>query len=184
MRLDFNRTERGFLRADFADRYGAKCSIQQSSLATEDAIWLGCDAGLHHHVTGSCLARMHLTRAQVAALLPALTHFVATGELPSESGIGDVLGNHVSLLAHAAEQGANAEIGPSDALEVAAQITSLRVDEARVAEIESKLAPLVKRARTIRESAATRQGLAMGLAAAHADIAVTVLELFPAAKGG
>lgn len=139
MHLDFRRTERGFLRADFMDRYGEKCSIQESSLAEENAIWLGCDKGLHHHVTGTCLARMHLTRPQVAALLPALTHFVATGELPGESGIGDVLAGHISLLAHAAEGGANAEIPPSDALEVAGQLTDLRTE---LAETRSALAAL------------------------------------------
>lgn len=32
-------TERGFFRVDFDDRYGERCSIQKSSLATEDAIF-------------------------------------------------------------------------------------------------------------------------------------------------
>lgn len=72
-------TERGFTRAEFMDRYGRTCSIQKSSLATEDAIWLGCDEG--RHVGGQCLARMHLTQEMVAALLPLLHRFVETGEL-------------------------------------------------------------------------------------------------------
>jgi hypothetical protein len=48
----------------------------------------------------------------------------------------------------------------------------------RLADIEAKLGPLVERAITIRKSGASRQGLAMGLAAAHADIALTAVSLF------
>ena len=73
-------TPRGFMRADFSDRYGAKCSIQESSLATEDALWLGCNEGSHHR--GQCSARMHLTREMAATLIPLLQHFVDTGYLP------------------------------------------------------------------------------------------------------
>lgn len=75
-------TERGFTRADFVDRYGVECSIQDSSLATEDCIWLGCNEGVHHHVTGECLARMHLTREMAEQLIPLLQHFVEHGHLP------------------------------------------------------------------------------------------------------
>lgn len=64
-------TERGFARYEFADHYGAPCSLQKSSLATRDCVWLGAGDG-----------RMHLTQEMVAALLPALMHFAATGELP------------------------------------------------------------------------------------------------------
>lgn len=66
--------DRGFLRGQFTDRYGFPCSIQKSSLATEDCIWLGRD-----------LVRMHLTREMAAELIPLLQHFVETGELPSSS---------------------------------------------------------------------------------------------------
>ena len=45
-----------------------------SSLAEIEAIWLGID----REESGG---RMHLTREQVAALLPHLQHFVETGEL-------------------------------------------------------------------------------------------------------
>ena len=82
--LEVNITERGFRRADFIDRYDAKCSIQESSLATEAAIWLGMNEGAHHQ--GECLARMHLTQEQVATLLPLLQCFVETGYLPSGEG--------------------------------------------------------------------------------------------------
>jgi hypothetical protein len=83
--ISFEKTERGFIRGDFKDRYGAACSIQKNSLATEDAIWLGMQEGTHiKNLDGSvdCLARMHLTREQVAILLPILQHFVETGNLP------------------------------------------------------------------------------------------------------
>lgn len=76
--------DRGFLRGEFKDRYGAECSIQKSSLATEDCIWLGCNHETIHHVTGQpCGARMHLTRELAAELIPLLQKFVETGELGS-----------------------------------------------------------------------------------------------------
>ena len=82
MKLVIEKTERGFRRADFADLYGAAASIQESSLVTEPALWLGLNEGVHHHVTGDCMARMHLSRDMAAALLLLLQHFVETGELP------------------------------------------------------------------------------------------------------
>jgi len=83
LNLNLEPTQRGFVRADFNDLYGAWCSIQESSLATDDAIWLGLDEGTHHHVTGECMARMHLSRDQVAELIPVLQYFVENGHLPS-----------------------------------------------------------------------------------------------------
>lgn len=80
---------RGFTGYTFRDRYNAECSIQESSSAFVPSIWLGRNEGrlpgdgppwpdqLRH-----VLARMHLTQAHVASLLPLLQHFVATGELP------------------------------------------------------------------------------------------------------
>ncbi len=79
MKITLSETPRGFLRADFVDRNGDKCSIQESSLATEEAIWLGLNKGTHH--MGKCLARMHLTRKHVEALIPLLQRFVHTGRL-------------------------------------------------------------------------------------------------------
>lgn len=77
--MDTQRTERGFSQGGFIDRYGRVCSIQDSSLATEGAIWLGCNEGLHHQ--GKCMARMHLTREMVKELLPLLHRFVETGSI-------------------------------------------------------------------------------------------------------
>lgn len=83
--------ERGWKRYTFEDRYGEPCSIQKSSLATEDAIWLGTEG---RTVQGPpwkefvppedvlVKSRMHLTQDQVRELLPLLQHFVKTGELP------------------------------------------------------------------------------------------------------
>lgn len=106
-------TGRGFALAEFVDRNGVKCSLQKSSIATEDAIWLGCDdenprvmvAGKGWQPVAYAVAepepdnlvtidakemlvntRMHLTREQVAALLPLLQGFVDCGEVPADSG--------------------------------------------------------------------------------------------------
>ncbi len=88
-------TQRGFAIAEFTDANDVKCSLQKSSVATEDMIWLGCsDANAKHLVQDkgwvpyplpdelSFTTRMHLTREQVADLISALQHFVETGELP------------------------------------------------------------------------------------------------------
>lgn len=64
--------DRGFAIAEFKDQYGKRCTIQKSSLAFLDCIWLG----VHES------DRMHLTQEMVADLLPLLHHFVETGELP------------------------------------------------------------------------------------------------------
>jgi hypothetical protein len=103
--MGLQKTQRGFLNGHFTDRYGAKCSIQKSSLATEDAIWLGVDdanpqimvsdakkMGIEtEEENGWCkyqipkevllTTRMHLTREMVEELLPILENFVATGDL-------------------------------------------------------------------------------------------------------
>ena len=92
MGLTINKTNRGFERIEFTDRYGVPCSLQQSSLATEDAIWLGCnDASPRHLVPGQgwqpvlmpdsyvANTRMHLTREQVAELVPLLQRWLDTG---------------------------------------------------------------------------------------------------------
>lgn len=43
MEIKQGKTVRGFANIEFIDLYGSQCSIQKSSLATEDAIWFGCD---------------------------------------------------------------------------------------------------------------------------------------------
>lgn len=103
--MELSKTQRGFVHGKFEDLYGAKCSIQASSLASESAIWLGVDdaqpqvmaseAAMVGVLTDkSCgwvpypippqvllSTRMHLSQEQVKMLLPALQRFAATGEL-------------------------------------------------------------------------------------------------------
>lgn len=95
-----SRSDRGFGRVEFCDKYGSQCSLQDSSLATEPAIWLGVNevkvqvldrtkgGGWQEHplpkndgvrdVVDN--GRMHLTQSMVKALLPYLTHFAETGD--------------------------------------------------------------------------------------------------------
>lgn len=88
--------QRGFHFAEFIDSYGNKCSIQKSSSATSDCIWLGIDSPkltvFEDNSHGKYIttempqnfdvnSRMHLTIEQVKNLLPILHHFVETGEL-------------------------------------------------------------------------------------------------------
>lgn len=91
---DLKQTARGFNIREFEDRYGNQCSLQKSSLATEDAIWFGIDdpkpqvlvpgqgwqtVPMPEDVMYS--SRMHLTQEQVKQLLPFLQKFAETGEL-------------------------------------------------------------------------------------------------------
>lgn len=74
-------TARGFSYAEFKDSYGNLCSIQDSSNAAHAAIWLGVsDDHEGNHVN----ARMHLTQAEAAALIPLLRRFVETGSISEE----------------------------------------------------------------------------------------------------
>lgn len=90
------KTNRGFGLIEFKDRYGAKCSIQKSSLATEDAIWFGIDdpelVVFENETKGKYITtkipdnfsvncRMHLTQEQVKDIIPILQKFVKTGEI-------------------------------------------------------------------------------------------------------
>lgn len=91
--MHINHTSRGFACVEFDDHYGQHCSLQKSSLADEDAIWFGVDnTGPHLSFPNESVAergptdvdvhvRMHLTREQVATLLPLLVRFVETGEI-------------------------------------------------------------------------------------------------------
>lgn len=98
-------TGRGFSNLKFSDYNGVECSIQKSSLATDDAIWIGVDdanpqimafhandAGIETtettgwikypiHSEALLSTRMHLTREQVAEMLPFLQEFVDSGEI-------------------------------------------------------------------------------------------------------
>ena len=92
--MKVQQTNRGFDLIKFEDLYGVKCSLQKSSLATDDAIWLGCDElNAKKLIPGQgwvpvnipdeiiLSTRMHLNREQVQALLPHLQKFVEEGEI-------------------------------------------------------------------------------------------------------
>ena len=94
--MNIDETERGFSLGKFFDTYGHECSIQKSSLATDDAIWLGIDKpkltvfessqkGKYVETpmpeNFSVFSRMHLNREQVSKLIPILQKFVDTGEI-------------------------------------------------------------------------------------------------------
>lgn len=92
--MRIKKTIRGFALVTFKDHNGIKCSLQKSSLATEDAVWLGCnDANPQQLISGKgwqpvpmpaeyiANTRMHLTRKQVVKLLPHLEKFVKEGEI-------------------------------------------------------------------------------------------------------
>ncbi len=104
----YDNKVRGFRRGKFLDAYGEECSIQKSSSAEDDHIWLGVHSPKPQMMAryappewrtpgpeelngwvdvplpeGTSIAsRMHLSREQVAELLPVLQHFVDTGDLP------------------------------------------------------------------------------------------------------
>jgi len=88
--IDDKPTERGFSNLQFEDRYGQKCSLQNSSLATEGAIWFGVDntgphlKGPDQMFNSSVGARMHLTRKQIQELLPYFKVFVMRGYIPND----------------------------------------------------------------------------------------------------
>ena len=91
--MKFDNNNRGFRFASFTDRTDKQCSIQKSSLAFEDCIWLGIDDAnpkifllgvgwrpleLPDLPEGDAYlfdTRMHLTQEQVAELIPVLKHF-------------------------------------------------------------------------------------------------------------
>lgn len=101
--INWEKTKRGFMIGTFADTYGHKCELQESSLATEDCIWLGiADAepkimasdaksfGIKTEQTTGWIpypipdevllrTRMHLNRERALELIKALQVFVDTG---------------------------------------------------------------------------------------------------------
>ena len=101
--MNLAKTKRGGWDViEFEDLYGHSCSIQMSSLATIEAIWIGvnnpevkvlareiCE---DQNVAGWATiplpenftiqpSRMHLSRDQAAALIPVLQQFVNTGAI-------------------------------------------------------------------------------------------------------
>jgi hypothetical protein len=82
MRLKLKKTDRGFLRGEFTDLYGEECSIQESSLADREAIWLGREhEAIHHAAEQAPGSRMHLDRKMARKLGVMLTRFADAGKL-------------------------------------------------------------------------------------------------------
>jgi hypothetical protein len=103
--IEITTNQRNFENGKFTDRNGYECSIQKSSSAEEDCIWLGIDnpkpqimvkdahrlgiatpknnGWVDFEIPKEVLlsTRMHLTRKQVKELLPILRQFVKNGEL-------------------------------------------------------------------------------------------------------
>jgi hypothetical protein len=93
------KTERGFGIIKFFDRYGEECSLQKSSIGTEDCIWVGISEAVPRIMakdtseggngwrdykipnTVFINSRMHLTRKMVLNLLPNFIKFIITGNI-------------------------------------------------------------------------------------------------------
>ncbi|MDJ0702823.1 MAG: hypothetical protein QNJ46_06035 [Leptolyngbyaceae cyanobacterium MO_188.B28] len=103
--MDYGQTPRGFEVIEFEDEYGHACSLQKSSAADTDCIWLGINfpelrvmardannLGINTEITNGWVdypipqqvmvwSRMYLTQEQVKELLPYLMRFADTGQL-------------------------------------------------------------------------------------------------------
>tara|TARA_R110002126_G_scaffold194588_3_gene342589 strand:- start:512 stop:814 length:303 start_codon:yes stop_codon:yes gene_type:complete len=96
MLSDLKRTGRGFRFYEFKDRNDYLCTVQKSSVATEDCLWLGLESGSPKKLVFNegwvsvdlpegveLNTRMHLTREQAGILAKQLKHFSESGELPA-----------------------------------------------------------------------------------------------------
>lgn len=103
------KTERGFSIIEFLDRNGQMCQVQKSSLAEEDAVWVGVrdaspmilakdakklgiktleDVGWVQYPIPECVSiktRMHLSKDDAVLLVQLLQEFINTGELTIKS---------------------------------------------------------------------------------------------------
>lgn len=80
--MKVTKISRGFQLIEFKDLCGEACSIQQSSLADKDALWIGAEHETIHAVTGEkCGARMHVDRRLAKQLITILQKWIKTGNL-------------------------------------------------------------------------------------------------------
>ena len=117
-----SKTSRGFNVTEFTDCYDAKCSIKNSSLATEDAIWFGINKaqpmimaskakklGLKTNENTGWIpypipeevlisTHMHLTDKMVEDILPSLIEFCITGDIHGQSSKAEKLDFFDTLL--------------------------------------------------------------------------------------
>ena len=95
--MKVRKTERGFVVGEFKDSKGCECSLQESSIATERAVWLGIDDAdpqillpergwsIVPFPEGTLFnTRMHLNQKNVQQLLPYLKYFARFGTLPQK----------------------------------------------------------------------------------------------------
>lgn len=90
-KFEREKTERGFGRYIFKDTYDSQCSIQKSSITTEDRIWIGIDdLKLYDNVSGKSVnkppdidafTRMHINKEQAKAIVEVLNTFIETGNI-------------------------------------------------------------------------------------------------------
>ena len=80
--MEFKPTKAGLLRAEFKDRFGSECSVQESSMAGEECIWVGVEVDFNGVEVPQ---RMHLTREMARDLIEVLRHFARTGRLGVDS---------------------------------------------------------------------------------------------------
>ena len=80
---ELKQTNRGFKYYDFEDHNGVKCSLQKSSLADEECVWLGSNKNSppHPRLGIEMSPRMHLTQSQAKWLGELLIDFSKTGDL-------------------------------------------------------------------------------------------------------
>jgi len=75
----FKATNKGHLVGRFLDRFGAECSVQESSYPDEPCIWVGVEVDSGGE--GVSNGRMHLNRQGAEELIEVLRYFVNESEL-------------------------------------------------------------------------------------------------------
>jgi hypothetical protein len=79
--MKFKTTGRGFGYLEFADDYAQVCTLQHSSNAERECIWLGLSNTGPHMDNKDVNNRMHLNRVQARQIAKKLLRFADTGEV-------------------------------------------------------------------------------------------------------
>lgn len=80
--IRFNATDRGFNRGEFYDQNGVECSIQESSLATAGAAWVGPNESVDGQMHTP--DRMHIAPDEYNTIIGPLEEFASSGKLPEK----------------------------------------------------------------------------------------------------
>lgn len=104
--VNLGKTDRGFAIGKFNDIGDRPCSLQKSSLATEDAIWFGvqdatplCNGEVVVFPDQTLFStRMHLTQEMAKELATRLKQFVKTGTVDPMYKVIDRYGSSYSLF--------------------------------------------------------------------------------------